>query len=622
VQKEHIEMKTFREHQARYSVTMALMAILMVVDSVAGHLFAPSYSIAIEERSGFISGEVSMSIFAAKPGIMKDQQVIGLITVLDSGEWQLQWKGNLLDGHAAWIDVNDQEYLARSQALVDRYRNDGSLSGWRVLDSELSSRTASVEIPPDIPRVPIEDFGNEDEELIAVVVVTGSGVQLGIQRNKRIMLANLRYPHGQQIYMPGPLVSVGARLKEVGYEVQYLDLNMEPLTPEHLQGIDGVGISPMGAPYIPSAIQFVHEVHRVRPDLLVILGGQAIEGLSFEQCEALFGGSAGHVLVSQSPQDFADIFGPHSPDPMAMSYVPAWAGMHQEGYLHRYLGTEMPLMVSQGCKFTCDFCAACKGMREQFRDLGFFESDLRFLCRISPSRKLMFYATSLDFFQNAETVAQYLEVLALVREETGFDIQVRCLSCMSSFIKASETIPNFGDLLRRSGITTVGVGVDGSDPDIWRAIGKHQNRSEDIPRFMELCREFGIQGEALMVMGFQADTSRTLWANLRNALKFRQAGITVRPYCAKEAVPGNGEWENSANQGIVARIMANPALCFNLDFAAFASFLTHPRRFHRWMVNGVFAVLCWIGRSTAPLMPQGNGSRLARAWNRRMPHDR
>ena len=595
------------------------MATLMVVDSVAGHLLAPSYSITIEERRGFTSGEVQIATACFVSGVTKEQRVTGRI-VKESDEWILHWKGTLLDVPSVWMDANDQEYLAYSQALVDRYRDDGTYFSWKIIDSELSSRQVKVAIPSDIPRVPPEDYGDEDEELLAIVVVTGSGIQLGVQNRKRVLLANLRYPYGRhQIYMPGPLVSVGACLMEAGYEVSYLDLNMEPLTPEHLQDVDGVGISPMGAPYIPSAIDFVRQVHEVRPELPVILGGQAIEGLTNQQVDQLFGNTEGPVFWSRSEEDFSAIFG-ETPDPLSVSHIPAWGTMDRAGYLERYLGTEMCLEVSQGCRHSCVWCAASKGMREVFRDPEAFERDLRHLARIVPSRRLRFYVSSLDVFQTPETMARYLEAVARVAEY-GIDIQMRALSCVGTFIKASEKIPNFGELLHRSGLTTIGVGVDGSSAEIWKAQRKTHNKEEDILRFVDLCGELSIQGEALMVVGVPEDTRETMAVNVEKARVFKQAGVTVRPYCAKQLVPGNDGWEHPSNQDTVAQIIAKPELFYNLDFAALGSEITHPDSNHRRMVNEGYANLCWLG-GVNPLMPQGNGSLQARAWNSRVLHDR
>jgi 2-iminoacetate synthase ThiH len=44
-----------------------------------------------------------------------------------------------------------------------------------------------------------------------------------------------------------------------------------------------------------------------------------------------------------------------------------------------YFSREISLYVSQGCKFTCDFCAAEKNQKEKYREAETIEKDLFYI---------------------------------------------------------------------------------------------------------------------------------------------------------------------------------------------------------------------------------------------------
>ncbi len=217
-----------------------------------------------------------------------------------------------------------------------------------------------------------------------------------------------------------------------------------------------------------------------------------------------------------------------------------------------------------------------------------------------------------------------------MQEETCVKIRVRCLACLPSFLRASEEIPNFGTLLKRAGLWCVGLGVDGTDKDIWKAQGKNQNKKHQVWNCLALARKIGIHAEILLVMGFREETLwtllKTLWISLVITLGWRNT--TMRPYLAKPFVPGNDEWKVSPPE--LEKLVENPKLFYNLDFAAIGSKLTHPRPWHRYASNIAYLTLIGVftpfGRcDTSPLLPQGNPGlygRIARLWNRVMPFDR
>lgn len=452
-----------------------------------------------------------------------------------------------------------------------------------------------------------------------------------------IALIDLCYPYGKKkIYMNGSLIAIAARLMAMQHSVDIIDLNIDDVNDSRivtlLSKADWIGFSLIGAPYIPSAMALATKLRQQFPQTPIAMGGQVIEKMEQQQFQIVF--SLSEVFQAKDDTDLAKLLGCSINKLPAWNEVPFWPVWEHMG-LERfrvYLEREGTLVVSQGCNKNCDFCAAAKAERETFRSLELFVSDLLYLSKSAKSlglSGLQFYASSLDFFQNLDTVKLYLEALAEVRKSSGLDIRVRCLSCPSSFVEACEKLPDLDDLLNRSGLERIGFGSDGADEEVWCKQNKKHNHIYQVVQSIEFCRDMGVASEVLMVIGFEEDTSKTLLEAFVWSLSFMFASplSTIRPYLAKPFVPGNKGWKNDSR---VAEVLDDPNSFFQLDFATTASKLTHPKRSHRWICNFAYLSLILffqcLGRCPNwPLFAQGGrgpGAWLARLINRYMPPDR
>lgn len=462
---------------------------------------------------------------------------------------------------------------------------------------------------------------------------------------KKILLVHLRYPYGKnRIYMNGSLVVTAARLLEAGFHVEFIDFNM--FTEDRildnsfffsaLKTTDYVGISVTGSPSLPDAISCAQLITNFDPRMRIIIGGQVISELLPEQFNVLFSGTNSHQ-VHNDEKNLHAILGLIHPlvSPYNIPYTPAFNRMGSD-LLRTYLSNEITLVVSQGCKFSCSFCAAPKGRREQHVRFDHFRNDLYYLagrCHEFGIKKLECYASSLDFFQHPEIIIGHLRVLAEVREITGIRINVRCLTCMSSFLNALKEIEDLDVLLRKAGIWCIGFGVDGADVNVWKSQNKFQNKDGAFNTCAQVCKKFGIRAEMLMVIGFPQDTFisllRAVWISLFSVICY--SNVIIRPYLAKKHIPGNEGWKDSYDpHRTVSRIIKNPNFFYNLDFCAFGSKLTHPHFFHRLISNTAYCAIIFLltpfGRcTTSPLFPQGGGGIggwFAKQLNKLMPFDR
>lgn len=456
-----------------------------------------------------------------------------------------------------------------------------------------------------------------------------------MEKTKRITCVEMRYPYGKpRIFQSGSLIAIAARLGVMGYEVSIVDFNIHDESSAFAQRCitkaDYICISLTGTPYVPDAIHFAKKLFSL--DVPILFGGQGAESLSQRQFDSLFAGTnAIRVATECDLLNALGITGKY-PTVFEIGYAAAWKLLDAES-VTRYLQNEITLVISQGCLYQCTFCAAKKKRPEMFRDLMHFENDLRYIAEEAKNHEIgviKFYASSLDFFQSALVdrneiqIQKVLEIMARVRKETGVDIKTRCLSTLASFLRASERIPDLGNLLQEAGLYRIGFGVDGSDPAIWKSQGKNQNKPHQAIECIEKTLKYGVLSEILMVVGFPEDTFKTLALNIGSAFHYsKYKNVILRTYMAKVIAPGNDGWDEEGAMPFIA----DPSRFQQIDYCAFASRTTHPRLWHRIISNVCYGVLMLLfvfsGRSvTYPVFPiRGNIAKrkLARFLNNRMP---
>ncbi len=450
---------------------------------------------------------------------------------------------------------------------------------------------------------------------------------------QKVVLVDLGYPYGKKVYMSGSVVAIAAQLMAVGHKVDIVDFNIDKPGDERVSslfsGADVIGASVMGSPGIPRAIKFAKQTSRRYPHAKVVLGGQVTSHFSKEQFRTVFGTTA---LQVASENDHAQLFGA-LPSAYEIPYQPVWEHMGNER-LRKYLEHEFSLVLSQGCIYKCKWCSASKGQKETFRDLTAFRNDLRFLLKKAQSFgicKLECYASNLDFFQTPKAIFQYMKAMAEEQEETGVQLRTRCLTCMGTFLAASEQHENFAELVQRSGLWCAGFGVDGTSREEWDEEGKTQNKMEDIEAAYNLAHQLGLRSEVLTVMGQHSD--KVFLRLLQTIAQFfwfvdRWPNTVLRPYVYRGILPGNDGWYE--NPEVAEGLIQNPALFYDLDICGLANSTTHPRRWQRWLVNlaYLFVIVRYApsGRcATSPLVPQGGHgliSWVAKLINRCVPFDR
>ncbi len=377
-----------------------------------------------------------------------------------------------------------------------------------------------------------------------------------------------------------------------------------------------VAVNLLGAPYIPKTIKIIK---RVREGARVVLGGQIVGSLSDEEFARLFEEVRSDVTVLNGMRagvleqvfNVTDI-----PAQEAVSSIPVWEEM-DEAKMRAYLEHSMSFYLSQGCKHACIFCQASKNRPESYRNLDLAAGDLRWLVEKAKSfgiSGLEIYFSNLDFFQTPDKLSDFLDRVIAIKKELNFEFKFTALATVSSVFEADEALLVKA---KEAGIVSIGLGIDGATPAVWRKTGKVQNFSEEdvnaaqksIDAIKKLAAA-GITPEILMVFGHDTGDMAANEEDLKTALEFAkdmaaQFGAVPRPHVVKNLVPGAEDWKKKRTYGeIIELLLSHPELFQALDYTALASEVSHPDPKFRALVNVYYLQICALSpKSTKPVWP-------------------
>ena len=219
-----------------------------------------------------------------------------------------------------------------------------------------------------------------------------------------------------------------------------------------------------------------------------------------------------------------------------------------------------------------------------------------------------------------------LRLVSKTCHQYGITPSLRCLSTSRCAFKACREDPDLPMRLKFLGLKVIGFGADGADEETWARQNKQHNSLSELQEVSQKMEWVGITVELLMVIGFQDDGIRALWRDLKYSLLQAVKGRVIRPYLAKSQTP-SARWPE--NNPLVTVFLKDSNLLKRLDYAMIGSKQTHPRLWHRLMVNtvylGIIVVLAPFGKCpTSPLIPvpSGAGKSIATKINSLMPFDR
>jgi hypothetical protein len=269
----------------------------------------------------------------------------------------------------------------------------------------------------------------------------------------------------------------------------------------------------------------------------------------------------------------------------------------------RYFSAEVPLYLSQGCRFSCTFCGAERShtdlrVRERYRSVAAVEAELRQIVKRSVKAGITqntFYLSNLDVFQTPSSLLRFIECIENVLSEfPGHKLRFRGLSTTSSFMTVYRKSPELIERFIGVGLAQVGFGIDGATPDVWRAIRKPHSKSDCLDAVAVAREVFDLQPEALMVFGHDGhdDTKSLILAVDTVRFLSDQYGAIPRPHVAKGLVPGNDGWRLPDGDGRRRFLLEQPWAFQFLDFTCLPTDITHPEPDFRAAVETAFLKIC------------------------------
>jgi MoaA/NifB/PqqE/SkfB family radical SAM enzyme len=407
------------------------------------------------------------------------------------------------------------------------------------------------------------------------------------------------------IHLSAPLITIMSQVYAATKGALAMDYRDENFACERGEiEADIIAVNLVGAPYIPEAIQVIK---RARNGSTVILGGQIVDSVKddFAQlfCSVrtdlrVVNGNDLKVLAKVLQID-------EIPEKETVSSIPIWETIPEEE-MRKYLSHSMSFYLAQGCKYSCTFCQAEKGTPEKYRDVEMAAMDLEWLSKKAMSfgySDLDIYFSNLDIFQTGEVLEVFLDkVLEVKALYPTFTYSLRGLATVESMLHMSDRVLKKA---KEAGFVSVGLGVDGATPAVWRKTAKTHNfsskdknaaqRSIDA---IKRCHGARITPEVLMVFGHDTGDFEESKEDLEVSFQFSkdmvdQFGAIPRPHVVKTLVPGAVEWKKKKrNRKMIELLLQNPEYFQALDYTALPSEISHPNRALRSLVEKYYRRVC------------------------------
>ncbi|HEX4983835.1 MAG TPA: radical SAM protein [Ilumatobacteraceae bacterium] len=200
----------------------------------------------------------------------------------------------------------------------------------------------------------------------------------------------------------------------------------------------------------------------------------------------------------------------------------------------------MTIQFSRGCPFRCEFCdiIVVYGRKPRTKAVARVVAEVE-ACLAAGARQV--FIVDDNFAANKRLTRDLLTELAAWGRERGYPIDFNAE--LSLDVAQDDELLR---LLREANFTTVFVGIESPNPSALAEANKTQNTRQDIVRSVRRFHDFGIQVQAGMIVGFDADTTAIFEQQAEFA---QQARIPIVMAGMLQAIEGTPLFDRIAAEG-------------------------------------------------------------------------
>jgi len=295
---------------------------------------------------------------------------------------------------------------------------------------------------------------------------------------------------------PLALLTVAAMLPRE-WPKKLVDLNVEPLTAEHLAWADLAFISAMTV-QSPSTDEVIRRCRAA--GVTVCAGGVhfSTAGVSYEPVDHLFIGEVEEIF----PDFLADLAqGKALPEyraakfpDLAQSPAPAWELLDHSQYAN------MLVQVCRGCPHDCDFChvIVLYGRHPRYKTPDQVLKELQGLYEAGWRGDITFADD--NFICHHGKAKDILRVLGPWQADHGYPF--RCYAQVSLEVVDD---PDLLPLMAQAGFVGLFLGIETADPDSLKECNKRQNMNRDMVAAVKHIQAHGLDVIGGFIVGFDTD---------------------------------------------------------------------------------------------------------------------
>lgn len=357
---------------------------------------------------------------------------------------------------------------------------------------------------------------------------------------------NARYPHASfgLRYLYANMGALQARTKILEFVISDPVTSILSEILEHEPKIVGIGV------YIWNVVevtQLVADLKRLRPDILVIVGGPEV---SYEAQELALTEMADYVISGDADLEFARLCqaclsgtAPREPKfmtaqpPKLEDLVLPYDWYDEEDIAHRVLYVE----ASRGCPFTCEFCLSSLEIPVRAAPLdGFLASMQMLLDRGAKQLKFVDRTFNLNL-----RVSQQILQFFLDRYQPGMFLH---------FEMIPDRLPeSLRALIAKfpTGSIQLEIGVQTFNPEVGLLISRRQDNEKLADNFRYLREQTGVHIHADLIVGLPGEDCLSFAKGFDQLYRLRPQEIQVGILKRLRGTPitrHDGEWEMKYSQ--------------------------------------------------------------------------